>query len=439
MAGKRGSGKIIELTVDEIGARGDGVAREPDGPVYLPFTLPGDRVRARVGRDGRAEIIERLEGGERPADGRMEDGRIEDGRRRRDPDCRHFGQCGGCALQHAGPVDYMDWKRTLVVDALARRGIEADVTALVQGSPGSRRRVRLAARILARGVVLGFRERRSNQIVDLSECSVATPGIVDAIAALRPLLGEILPSGEQAEISMTHAESGLDILIRASVEPDLAVRERLVRFAEDRDLARISWAAGGETAQPVAARRRVRVSFRDVEADLPPESFLQPTVEGEEALRTEVIRALAGARRVADLFSGCGAFGLPLAKDGAALLAVDGDAAAVAALDAAARRGGFGEHIRVETRDLDQRPLLPAELKKLDGVILDPPRAGAAAQAAALAESGVPVVAYASCNPGTFARDARTLIDGGYGLEGVTPVDQFLWSPHVELVGMFRR
>lgn len=422
-AGEGGSSAVVDVTVDSIGARGDGIAAGPGGPVYLPYTVPGDRVQVRIGRDGRAEIIARL----------------EDGPGRRHPDCSHFGQCGGCALQHADATLYADWKRTLVVDALARRGIETAVSPLVEGMPGARRRVRLAARLLARGTVLGFRERRSNRIVDIVECTVATPAIMALVEALRPFLAGVLRPGEPAEISLTDVESGLDLAIRAAAEPDLAVRERLVDFAKAHDLARVSWAVDGDASEPVAARRAVRVLFRDVPVDLPPDSFLQPTAQGEEALRTAVMEALAGARRVADLFSGCGAFGLPLAAAGAFLLAADGDTAAVAALDTAARRAGFGQRIRAEARDLEQRPLLPDDLARLDGVVLDPPRAGAEAQSRALAESVVPAIAYASCNPATFARDARTLTDGGYNLERVTPVDQFLWSPHVELVGIFRR
>lgn len=411
------------LRIAAIGARGDGVAETPDGPVYVPFTVPGDVVRVRVGRDRHARVVKRL----------------EDGPARHEPACAHFGVCGGCALQHVDDAFYAGWKRDLVVQALRRRGLEAEVGLLVRLPPGARRRVRLSARAMETVTVLGFRERRSHRLVEVSECPVAAPEIVHLFVPLRALLGDILPRRSDAEVTVTALAAGLDVLILARGEPGLAERERLGDFAQGEDLARLSWMTSPAMAEPVAARRPVRAAFAGIAVDVPPASFLQPTEAGEESLRDEVVRALAGGRRVADLFAGCGAFGLPLAAAGSTLTAADSDEPALTALAAAARRAGFGGHVSVETRDLERRPLSSAEMAEFDCAVLDPPRAGAARQAAEFAASRVPAIAYVSCNPSTFARDARTLVDGGYGLERVTPVDQFLWSPHVELVGVFRR
>lgn len=413
----------FDVRVGAIGARGDGIADTPGGPVYLPYTVPGDVVRVRIGPKRRGHAVERL----------------EDGPDRRTPECAHFGVCGGCALQHVQDALYADWKRTLVVEALGRNGLVPDVAPLVRARPGDRRRIRLAGIQRASGPLVGFRERGSQRIVDIGECPVAAPKIAALIGPLRGLLPSLPGAGRLVEIVVTRTDHGLDVFIRAHRELDLPVRERLVRFAEGNDLARISWAPGAEDPEPVVARKPVRFMAGDVAIDLPADAFIQPTAVGEAALRADVMGALAGARRVADLFSGCGAFALPLASAGASVLAVDGYTPAVNALAASARGGGFGERVTVAARDLDQRPVSGAELKPLDGVVLDPPRAGAPPQTAALADSRVPVIAYASCNPATFARDARVLIDGGYRLDRVTPVDQFLWSPHLELVGIFRR
>lgn len=417
------AGKIYDVEVTATGAKGDGIAETPEGRIFIPYTVPGDRRRVRVGRDGRAAVIERL----------------EDGPGRQRPVCPHFGACGGCALQHLEHASYLAWKRHLVVKALARRAIKAEVAPVISVPPGSRRRVRLNATPVGNGAVVGFRERRSHDIVGITDCPVSAASVVGLLAPLGKLAAAILTRRSQAEVVVTRTASGLDVLIQTGEAASLAVRERLAQFAETVDLARLSWMTHRTEAEPVATRRPVRVAFGQVGVALPPVSFLQPTEEGEAALRSEISRALAGSRRIADLYAGCGAFALPLAASGAAVFAADTDRHALAALEAAARESGFGARVETEARQLSRRPLVPEALSRFDGVVLDPPRVGAEEQAKTLAASVVPVVAYASCNPATFARDARILIDGGFVLDRVAPVDQFLWSPHVELVGIFRR
>ncbi len=423
----------ITVDIAALGARGDGIAETPDGRVFVPFAAPGDRLRVKIFRERdalRGEIVERL----------------ADGPDRAVPVCRHFSVCGGCVAQHVSDSAYRDWKRGILCEALAHRGIDdAVVGPLSPGAPGRRRRGRLRARRTAAGVILGFYEARSHRIVDLGECSVLAPEIVALFGPLRDLFAVLLGSGQTGEVAVTLGATGLDLTIAASGEPGLAAREALVDFAERCDAARLSWqvlkTGRGMTrgTETVVRRRPAQVRFGPVAVETPPDAFLQPTAEGEAVLRDGVLAALAGARRVADLYAGCGAFALPLAAAGMHVNAIDAAADHVAALAAGARQGGLGEFVTIEARDLERRPLTSDELTGLDGVVLDPPRGGAAAQVSQLASCAAPVIVYVSCNPASFARDARVLIDGGYALESIQPVDQFLYTPHLEMVGVFRK
>ncbi|HZH29091.1 MAG TPA: class I SAM-dependent RNA methyltransferase [Azospirillaceae bacterium] len=417
---------IVEVEVSAIGARGDGLAEHAGRRLYLPLTAPGDRVRARVGAargDGfEAEVVETLA----PAPGRAA------------PACAHFGACGGCALQHIEDAAYGAWKRDRVVEALARAGLDGvPVDRAVRTPAGDRRRAMLAARKAGGRVLLGFNERRSHRIVDVAACPVLLPALADCLAPLRRLLGTLLDDGQALDVAATLLDDGLDLVLTGPLDLDLAARERLAAFAEDADLARLSWRPrAGAPAEPLVHRREGVVRFAGVSVVLPPGGFLQASRSGEAALQRLVLAGVGGAGRVADLFAGCGTFAIPLALGTATVHAVEGDMAASAALTGASTRL---PRLSVERRDLDRDPIPAKALGRFDAVVFDPPRAGAAAQATEMAGSGVPVVVGVSCNPATFARDARTLVDGGYVLERVTPVDQFLWSPHVELVGVFRR
>jgi 23S rRNA (uracil1939-C5)-methyltransferase len=363
------------------------------------------------------------------------------------PPCRHFGTCGGCALQHLASETYRAGKRALVVDALARQRLDIGCVAdLVSVPPASRRIARFGAHDGRGAITVGFTERAGKNLIDVEECPVLASAIVAALPALRALAAIMLKPGEFADIPVTLTASGLDVVLRTAREPDGAARSKLAEAAREASFARLSWQKAGRDRrhvggppEPIAAFRSPRVMFSGVPFDLPPAAFLQPTAEGEAVLTRAVVEALAGRKRVADLYAGCGPFTLALAKSGAHVRAVEMDAAMTAALDAAARRAELGPMVVAETRDLVRRPLQRAELDKFDGVVLDPPRPGAGAQVRELAGSKVPVVVYASCNPQSFASDARVLVDGGYTLERVVPLDQFLWSPHVELVAVLRR
>lgn len=406
--------EIVELEIERLGARGDGIARHRGRTVYVPFTIPGERVRVALASMRGEGVAARLVKVVRPSPARAV------------PLCRHFGTCGGCAFQHVGADAHAEAKRSFVVDALARHGLDdAPVAPLRRLPPGTRRRARFAVRRRR----VGFQARASHEVVVLEECPVLAPAITALLPALRRL-------GGNAGYSLTLADTGLDVVAERAAAPDLAALEALAAFAESADVARLSWRSDGG-AVPVAQRRPVRVVLHGVAVDLPPDAFLQATPEAEAALAELVLAGLGDAARVADLFAGIGTFTFALATH-ARVHAVESAVAALSALRAAANRAGLAQ-ISAEARDLEAHPLAPEELAGYEAVVFDPPRAGAKAQAEALARSTVPRVIGVSCNPATFARDAALLAAGGYRLERVAPVDQFVWSPHVELVAVFAR
>jgi 23S rRNA (uracil1939-C5)-methyltransferase len=424
---QRASRRPVELTIEAIGARGDGIGHAAGRPVYVPLTIPGDRVRVDLERprgDGFAgRIIDMLAEGP---------GRVP-------APCPQFGRCGGCSLQHVEDGRYAAWKEEQLRTALARRGFaDLPLRPLLRVAPGTRRRASLAGERAGSVVRLGFHGRESHRVIDATGCLVLAPVLVALLPPLRSALLAVLADGERVDATATRTDDGIDLLLEGKRPLSLAAREVLAALAEAADLARITWRGDRSPPDPVAIRRPARVTFSGIAVDLPPGAFLQPTAGGEAALVAAVTTALSGCRRVADLYAGCGTFSFPLAR-AAAVHAVEGDAEAIAALAAAARRAALGQGVTTEQRDLASDPLSEQELARFDGVVFDPPRAGAKAQAEQLARSRVPKVVAVSCDPATFARDARMLVDGGYRLLEATPIDQFLWSPHVEVVAAFAR
>jgi 23S rRNA (uracil1939-C5)-methyltransferase len=417
----------VELTVERVGARGDGIAEHAGKPVYLPFTAPGDRVRARLGapRDEGClgTVVEVLTLGARQA-----------------PACAHFGACGGCALQHLADDAYGSLKEATVRAALARRGLDADMVELLRRLPPRiRRRARLALRRPRKGPVrVGFHARESLEIVDMRECHVLHPALVALVAPLREICSRLLRAGEQGAAVLTRVDGGLDFLLEVPRAPDMAILEALAEFAEAHDLARLSWRVDDEPPTPVAERRRPRVVFEGVAVDVPADGFLQASAEADAELTELVLAGVGPAKRVLDLYAGLGTFALALARH-STVHAVDAARSAIGALNVAVARARLSGRITTETRDLDARPFTADELRRFDAAVFDPPRAGAKAQAQALAASEVPRIVAVSCNPATFGRDARALVDGGYRLTRVVPVDQFVWSAQVELVAWFER
>ena len=347
--------------------------------------------------------------------------------------CAHFGSCGGCLLQDLAPEAYRAQKRETVLAALARHGIAAEVAEMISVPENSRRRAAFKAAKKAGAVLLGFRARQSHDVVDMRECRVLTRAIMVALPSLRAMLATLLKDGEAVELHLTETETGLDLALgwKRALKP--AFTAELARWAAEAKFARIT--VNGQVAVELA---RPVVRFANAEVALPIAAFLQPTREGEAALQKLVTGSLAGAKRIADLFSGCGTFSLALAAR-ARVHAVEREADLLSALADAVRHAQGLKPVTTEGRDLFKLPLTPPELKNYDGVLLDPPRAGAAAQCRELAASKIRRVAYVSCNPDSFARDARVLLEAGFRIGTVTPVDQFLWSDHLELVAAFAR
>lgn len=408
--------------ITALGHAGDGIADTPDGPLFVPFTVPGDRVRLEKSGAERARLLELVEASPDRAV----------------PPCAHFGTCGGCALQHVGPGLYAGWKRDQVVTALRQRGFDdPPVAPAILIPPATRRRARFAWTRVKGAVLLGFQRRGSHELIDLSQCPVLAPALWALVEPLRAFLAQDGKRWPKGDVETVATETGLDLLFVATLAPDRDLRVTLPAFAAGHGVARVSWMPrDGASPELLAQIRAPQLSFDGIGVPPPPGAFLQPSREGETVLLNLVREALGDAKRVADLYCGLGTFTLPLAR-GRRMRAADGDAAAVAALQAASRSAGL--QIATEMRDLQRRPFMADDLKALDAVIFDPPRAGAPVQAQHLATSKVGRVIAVSCNPATFARDARTLADGGYRLVNVTPVDQFTWSAHVELVALFEK
>jgi 23S rRNA (uracil1939-C5)-methyltransferase len=416
---------LVELDIERVGGRGDGIAEYNGEAVFLPFTAPGDRVRTRLG-------IRR--GGGR--EGRVVEWLVT-GPRRGKPLCRHFGECGGCALQHLDPASYRAVKLGALQGALERVGIDPDLVQPLRVVPPARRRARLGLmrpRDPCRAARIGYRQRFRHDLVDLTECFVVERPLFDLVGELRLTARDLLPPGGAAEIMLTRTDSGLDVLFETRVPLTLTALEALARLARDRDLARIVWRLPAEEIL-VVERRPVRVLLSDVAVPFPPGGFLQASAGAEVILVEEVLAGTEGCRPVLDLFAGLGTFTFALAAAGP-VYAVEGDKRAAAALaNAAAGHSG----ITVERRDLARNPLTPEALVGYTAAVFNPPRAGAARQAEALAASAIATVVAVSCNPATFARDAALLIGGGFRLIRVIPVDQFVWTPHLELAAVFCR
>lgn len=422
------SGAIVDIL--ELGAQGDGIARIDGHPVFVPYAAPGDRVRIEIagarGEGRAASLVETIKAG--PS--------------RVAPVCRHFAACGGCATQHIAPEAYRDWKLGLVSQVLAHRGLNLpQQTRFIALPPGTRRRATFAVRKEGATLQFGFHAPESHAIVDLAECHVLTPSLLATLPALRRLAEVAVNDGQTVDLSVTESDTGLDLLFVAAKE--CTRRQALIKAAADftaparPGIARLSWKSGRGAPEPVLQHCVPQVVFGGAVVDLPPDSFLQPSREGEAALVAAVL-GFAKGKTIADLYAGCGTFTFPLAKIGK-VAAFEVAKPAVAALGAALNRTQLSGRITATVRDLDQSPLPPDDLKKFDCVVFDPPRAGARGQAGMLAKSKVKRVVAVSCNPASFARDARILIDGGYRLSDVVAIDQFVWSPHVELVARFER
>ena len=403
------------VTVARLGHLGDGIAVTDAGQIFVPGALPGEVV-----------------------DGTLQDDRLTDTRIvtpstvRVRPPCMHARSCGGCQLQHASDAFVADWKVQVVQSALAGQGLTAPFRPIITSPPSTRRRATLAARRTKSGVLLGFHARASDTLVAVPGCQLLHPDLIAALPGLEALVRIGGSRSAEVALTVTRSKAGVDVAVSGGKPLDGALRLDLARIVEAHKFSRLTWAD-----ETVALRDQPVQRFGTATVVPPPGAFLQATEAGELALLSAVRAALGPQKRVIDLFAGLGTFALPLAQE-TEVHAVEGDAAMTAALDKSLRQTENLRRLTVETRDLFRRPLEPDEFKGVTGVVIDPPRAGAEAQTDRLARAGVPVIAAVSCNPVTFARDARILLQAGYRLDWVQVVDQFRWSTHVELVGCFR-
>ncbi len=398
-------------TITRLGHQGDGIA---DGPIYAPRTLPGEVVSGVLNGQVLTDI--RVE---TPSDQRVK------------APCRHYKACGGCQLQHAADEFVADWKVDVVRNALAAQGLDAPMRPIHTSPERSRRRATIAVRRTKRGTLAGFHGRASDTITEIPDCHLLHPDLTKAIPVAEALA--LLGGSRKGVLAVTLilSESGLDVSVKGGKPLDGPLELALAQATEQHGLARLSW-----DDEVIAMRTPPAQRFGAADVVPPPGSFLQATKDGEQALLRAVLEATQGAKRIADLFAGCGTFSLPLAQM-AEIHAVEGEAEMTRALDQGWRKAQGLKQVTTEARDLFRRPLMPDELLKFDAVVLDPPRAGAEAQVTELAQAQRPVIAFVSCNPVTFARDAKMLVNAGYTLDWVQVVDQFRWSLHTELAARF--
>jgi len=411
---------VERLLIARLGHRGDGVADSLAGAIYVPGALPGEtvEVKAVAGHPDRRRLL-RVE---QPSTERIA------------PICPHFGVCGGCAIQHLDATRYRAWKRDLVVEALRQAGVDGPVANLIDAHGEGRRRAVFHARSGARDVLeVGFSAPRAHHVVAIDRCPILTPSLGGALKAAWAIAEALDPAKKPLDIQVTATDAGLDVDVRGSGPLTPMLLTALARIAAKHDLARLT-----RHSELIALARTPMLRMGKATVQLPPAAFLQATAEGEEVLARLVLAACAGAATVADLFAGVGPFALRLAER-ARVVAVDDDEAALSALKRATASTAGLKPVEIERRDLFRRPLGATELKRFDAVVFDPPRQGAEMQARELAASGVPLVVAVSCSPGTFARDMRELLRGGYRLTEVTPLDQFRYAAHVEIVARLEK
>lgn len=406
----------MKVTIERLGHLGDGIAIGETGPIFVPGVLPGEEVEGELSGDKltAVKIVT-------PSVDRVK------------PPCVHARTCGGCLLQHASDELVATWKEGVVKGALSGQGLEATFRPMVTSPPRSRRRATFSGRKTKGGALLGFHARGSDTVTPIPQCQLLHPDLIAAFPGLEALVKLGGSRTTEVQLTVTRSLAGADVAVAGGKPLDSTTRMEMARLCELYSFARLTW-----NGEAIVLRAAPMQRFGRALVAPPPGAFLQATAEGESALLQAVALAIGAARKVVDLFAGSGTFSIPLAER-AEVHAVEGDAAMTAAMDKGARNAEGLKRLSVETRDLFRRPLEPDEFKGVEAVVIDPPRAGAEAQTAALAAAKVPVIAYVSCNPITFARDARVLVQAGYHLDWVQVVDQFRWSAHIELAARFSR
>jgi len=408
------------LVIDRLGQHGDGIAEGPGGPIYVTGALPGETVEvdAMPARPERRRLVNVQQSSAQ---------RVE-------PICPHFGVCGGCAIQHLAEEPYRDWKRDLVVTALSQAGIDTPVAPLIDAHGDGRRRAVFHARRGAHDVLqVGFSAARAHHIVPIDRCPILAKSLEGALKAAWAIAETIDFARKPLDIQFTATEQGLDVDIRGSGALTAPMMAALAGVAQRYDFARLT-----RHGELIAQMRTPTLRMGAATVPLPPGAFLQATATSEATLSRLVLECASGANRIADLFAGVGTFALRLAAQ-ARVAAFDEDEAAIRALKRAASGAAGLKPVHAERRDLFKAPLSAAELNRFDSIVFDPPRQGASLQSREIAASRVATVVAVSCNPGTLARDIRHLLDGGYRLLAVVPVDQFRYSAHVEIVAHLQR
>ena len=415
-----------KITINEIGGRGDGLADLNGKTIYIPYSAPGDVIDAKInGSRGQLRHIHQ-----------KSDHRI-------DAICPHFTKCGGCSLQHIHATYYREWKEGLIRTALENQGLSnIEIAPMIISPLSSRRRVTFQA--IGRSdeqIVFGYAEKGSHNLIDIYDCPILISDIKALIEPTKKLISGMLKKKEKMTVSMTMGDNGIDLVLKGKGDVDLNLRMDLAEFAEKNDLARISWydtSPKNTRYELLAERRKPFVTIEDQKVFFPEGSFLQATKEGQDALIHLMLDGIKGANRVVDLFSGCGTFSIAAAKS-ANVHAVENNEEMLTALKVSANQMLDIKQVSNELRDLFLRPLLPHELNQYDVAIIDPPRAGAKHQMAEILQSDLKKLVMISCNPITFARDVQCLTDAGYKMGAVTPVDQFLYSPHLEIISVFEK
>jgi len=407
---------MSEYIVDRLGQLGDGIIDTPNGEIFAPFTLPGEHIEGNVenGRVNSPKII-------KPVSDRIK------------PACKHFKSCGGCSLQHASDTVISDWKIRKTQDALSQVNLHPEFRPIINSKAGSRRRATFAAKRTKKGALVGFHGRASDVIIEISECPISDPILLSGMPAFSQFA--ILGSSRKAvlRISATVSGNSLDVKIDNGKKLSATEISKFAQICNQFKILRLMW---NDDVIAQSNPPSQKMGLADV---IPPSgAFLQATKSGEAALIKTVLEIIGPSKRVVDLFAGCGTFALPISSK-ATVHALEGDANMIAALDSGWRAAGGLHDIKSETRDLFRRPLMPDEFKKIDAIVIDPPRAGAVSQVVEIAKANVGSIAFVSCNPATFARDASILCNNGYNLDWVQVIDQFLWNPHIELVAQFTK
>jgi len=416
-----------EIKIEQLGSAGDGVGELDGVPCFVPYSAAGDVLRVNKVDNRGAGILAEIEEIITPSPDRQ------------DIKCRHFGTCGGCSLQHLNDDFVADWKANLIRQALAQKDItDVVINPTVMSPEFSRRRVEFVAKKRKKGVMIGYHRPRSHQIFDVGECPLLQPELLALVKPLRAILPDLMPRNSEARLTLTATKNGVDLLVSIAAAIDLEGREQLATFAQTHKLCRISWYDETEKLMDqVASIKPAAITVGETDTLLPAGGFLQATLHGQETLVQLMLEHLPTKSRVVDLFAGCGTFTLPAAPFAKEVHAVEGSHTHTENMQLAANQQMLA--VSTEARDLFRRPLLAEEFKGFDVVIIDPPRAGAKAQVQEIGLSNIKTVIFISCSPKSFARDAEVLLDYGFKMSPITPVDQFRWSTHIELFTTFTR